>query len=549
MISRRNFLKASAASGAFTITMFPSSKVAEGNIGAEIAGVAQGGAPAPPKPWLEFVSVGDFGAIGDGDAANAETNSEAIQDALNTGKSVYLGGKTEVYAIATSLRMHSGQRIYGNGATLIASRSMSQILNADDDATIEGILFDSNNRQPSDGVPIQATGAVYGINIQDVSGCRVTNCTFTKYKRGISVTSSRRGIKCTNHLFEDCKAIAGFGWPSYRSGNEQLGAYVGSEARPDVRSIANYNLAEREAEDVGEIRFINWQAEEGQYGLALHRCSGVTVLGGVFRQMSRGISIQHQSRDITVSGVMIEDTDSAGIHLAQGASHITVIGNRIFGTMANDNAGVQGYYGVRDIVVANNVLDSRFDSWAGGSTGEVRAPGAAIRFGQQAQNIIIRDNIVRGYRWGIMLKSTIYDETIRPSDANYYQTGIRNITIKGNRIIGDYFSGAGQFTRRMGKSDSFGVVIALTGAWEDTSKGGWDVSGIAVMDNSVFNTGTGFATRKVRMQLQGQRPRFSEGAVRMEGNETLLCYQDNQAIGSVNDRATSSKQNSWEQQR
>lgn len=546
MPSRRSLLKAGVATsgGVLAAILLARGGLYAGNDVDDA--LESGNNRAPPQgPQLEFVNVADFNAIGDGDSANAEANTEAIQTALNTGKNVFLGDASAVFALAAPLKMHSQQRLYAEGATLLASRRMSQIVMAADGVTIEGVAFDCNNTQPENGIPIEASGAVYGISIRDVSNCILRRCSFTRYKRGVSITSSARGIKCGDHLVEDCEAIAGFTWPNWRSGNEQHGAYVGSEAQGDVKSIAEYGNAEREANDVSDIRFVNWRAQEGQYGLALHRCSRISVLGGEFRQMSRAISIQHQSNNVTVSGVLVENTDSAGIHMAQGAHKISVVGNRISGTMSNDNAGVQGYYGVREVVVANNILDSKFDSWDGGGAESLRAPGAAIRFGQQAQGITIRDNVIRGFRWGVLLKSTIYEDAIKRSDLNYYFTGVRNIRVSRNLISGDYFSGRSGFKQPMRKSETFGVVVAQSAPWEDISRGGWNIGDITISENTVSNTGTAYAASKVVSRKWGVEAGFDDEAIRLQDNEAFDADRDYEALGPINRRAVTSSGNSW----
>lgn len=518
VISRRIFLKASAITscGTLATSVFAAGNSAESGDGTEGAKTGRDRIQASNEQLLEFVSVGDFGAIGDGDPKNAEANSKAIQAALDAGKTVYLGDEGHTFAIAKSLRMHPGQKVYGDGATLIASERMSEILYAADDAKIEGIVFDANNRQPINGVPIQATGAIYGINIRDISGCRVTNCTFTRYKRGVSVTSSGPGVKCNDHLFENCGAVAGFAWPYWRSGSEQVGAYVGSEAQPVIRSIPNYSKAANGAEDVCDIRFVNWSILEGQYGLALHRCTRVEVEGGNFREMSRAISIQHQSRDIRIRGVTVENADSAGIHIAQGSHQIVIEGNSIYGTMANDNAGIQGYYGVRDIIVRNNSIDSRYDTWRRGSPKSPRKPGAAIRFGQQAERVTISNNAINGYRWGVLLKTTIYEDIMQPSDPNYFASGVRNFRIEENEISGDYFSPWDGTTTREAhpKEGTYGVLITISGPWEDTELGGWHVDNIAIRRNRFDNVGTSLACLRNRHSS----PSFLENAIEACGN-------------------------------
>ncbi|KWV91365.1 hypothetical protein AUC45_08830 [Erythrobacter sp. YT30] len=461
----------------------------------------------------------DFGAIGDGDEQRSVANNAAIQAALDTGRDIFLGGTGQSFALAAPLRLSTGQTLFGGNATLFAAKRMSCLLLGADNTTIESTNFDCRNSAPASGVPIEATGAVYGVQLKNVIDCVIRNCTFTRYKRGISITSSARGKVCKNHLIEDCIAIAGFSWPGHRSGNQQHGAYVGSEARAEARSISDYAEFERDAADVRDIRFLNWRAIEGQYGLALHRCSNVSVLGGVFRKMSRAISIQHQSRGILVTDARIENTDSAGIHMAQGAHKITVKGNTVLGTMANDNAAIQGYYGIRDVVVEDNILNSRFEEWKGGIHNEKRAPGAGIRFGQQAEEIRIQNNEISGYRWAIQLKTTIYESVIRPSDPNYWNTGIRNIRVENNSITGGQFLESNRSRRSLEKIDTFGVVVAISGEWEDIEKGGWNVSGIDVKSNTVSDVGTAFAISQVPMRSWKMNPKLRTRSVVFQDNQ------------------------------
>jgi hypothetical protein len=231
--------------------------------------------------------------------------------------------------------------------------------------------------------------------------------------------------------------------------------------------------------------------------------------------------------------------------MAQGAHKISVVGNRISGTMSNDNAGVQGYYGVREVLVANNILDSKFDSWDGGGAESLRAPGAAIRFGQQAQGITIRDNVIRGFRWGVLLKSTIYEDAIKRSDLNYYFTGVRNIRVSRNLISGDYFSGRSGFKQPMRKSETFGVVVAQSAPWEDISRGGWNIGDITISENTVSNTGTAYAASKVVVRKWGVEAGFDDEAIRLQDNEAFDADRDYEALGPINRRAVTSSGNSW----
>lgn len=444
-----------------------------------------------------------------------------VQAAIDTGRTVYLGDQTKTYEIGVPLTMNAGQRIFADGAILQASTVINEILVAANFAQIEGVTFDCNNTQPASGVPITHTGAARGVQVRDVTGCRFRRCTFTKYIRGASVTSSAVGVKCYDHVFENCVVEAGYTWIAGRSSNLQLGAYVGSEAQPVVTDIANYSTVESDCEDVYDIRFINWRAFEGQYGLALHRCSNVSVIGGSFSRMSRGISMQHQPRGITIMGNLFVDLDSTGVHMAQGANQISVVGNRIRGTMANDNVGIQAYYGCYDITIADNLIDSRFNLWDGGVSSETRTPGSGIRLGQQVENVTIRGNKIRGFTTGILIKSTIYEAAITPSDDNYYNTGFRNITISGNTIIGDYFGSASGYKGSFPQNGSYGIRAQISGSWEDVAQGGWHVSGVVISDNECDGVGYSYVIDTTAMSGGATPPVYSNFGVRLFNNRAL----------------------------
>ncbi len=496
-------------------------------------------------PAQNVVNAADFGAIGDGDPQRADRNTSAIQAALDTGASVYLGSKDQIFPISAGLRMERGQRIFADGATLRASRRMSWLLIPADDFTVEGIVFDSSNTQPPRGVPITNTGSAYGIHIENVHGCHIRRCRFTRYKRGISITSTALGRRCGNHLIEDCEAIAGYDWPSSRSSNEQHGAYVGSQARPEARTIAEYPARAGDCEDVHDIRFVNWRVHEGQYGLALHRCSDVIVTGGTFTGMSRGISVQHQSCRISISGALFEQLDSAGVHIARGSSYVMVSRNRFRGTMANDNVGVQAYYGVHGVTLENNDFDSGFSEWSGGRSAEARSPGAAIRLGQQAEDIVVRNNIIRGYRWGILLNSTIYPNRITPSDGDYFYTGIRNVSVLNNQIEGAYYGTARGNRQAHSMDDSIGIEVSLNAAWEDAARGGWDLEEIVVRENSVSNVGNAYVVTSVRVRNARRAVGITRNGIVLDANRVSHARNNFVMRGISNASAVAQSNNGW----
>lgn len=470
-----------------------------------------------------------------------------IQAALNTGLDLEFGGRFHTYLIGAPLKQQSGQKLRGKLATLRASKKIAAILIRASDTEVEGLKFDCNNEQPTAPSPkITWVGAQIGMDFKNIDHTSSYNCHMTRYINGIRILSDAHGVSCSDHEFINCKAIAGYDWEGYRADNIQLAAYVGSSVDPATTIIETFDAVRRGAEDVFDIRFINWQAYEGQYGLALHRCSNVQVIGGSFRRMSRAISIQHQSEGVTVTGAHFLDLDSTCVHIAYGSRQVTISGCRFRGTSANDNEAVQGYYGVQDITVQGCQFDSTFDRWEGGNVQDIRAPDAAMRFGQQAEGITILGNKVRGYKCGVLLRTSIYAERITPSDPNYYKSGIRNVTIRDNDFRGSYFTTTTGYKKSLLLEQSSGIRIQISGAWEDKNRGAWDIETIVIDGNNVENMALGYVVESVSMLRGASAPTVKEFGVRLHNNRTQLI-KISQVVRSTigNPLSVTYEGNSW----
>lgn len=442
----------------------------------------------------DFKNLDNTQVLGNG----VRQNATGIQRALDTGAAVWFPGKGAVYLVAAALSMPAGGAMYAErNATLKASGAISQIATMGANSRVRGVNFDCNNT--AGALTINADGANRALYVKEVNGCTIDDAYFTKYRSGgINFDSSAAGVECAHHIVSRCTFEAGYSWPGTKPDNLQLGVYCGSSASAQNLQIGSMAAQQVEACDVHSISFYGNKFLEGQYGLALHRCSGITATGNVFARMSRGVSIQQQSHDITISGNKFFDLDTTGVHMAYGVYAVTVIGNTIRGTFANDNVGIQAYYGVKNILIVGNVLDSAFDQWAGGASLEQRAPSAGIRIGQYAQNVTIVGNSIRGYIVGINLKSTIYEGTITPADPNYYFTGLEHIMCASNAIKFDYeVLVATTYRAQFLQSNSYGVWANKTGNWEDTTLGGLTCRNIRVLNATSDSCRFPFVVQKV----------------------------------------------------
>lgn len=137
-----------------------------------------------------IVDVKTFGAKGDG----ISDDSTAIQDALNTGKSILISNG--VYIIQSSISTtRDNQRIIGNGLIKLEQKSLtwSIIKLKDNNILIDGVGIDNRNAQ----------GAIHVFG----NNCTISNCTFieTGY-RGYQVYI---GSNCENTVIHRNKFIGG----------------------------------------------------------------------------------------------------------------------------------------------------------------------------------------------------------------------------------------------------------------------------------------------------------------------------------------------------
>lgn len=127
----------------------------EGDTGAVLRNVQQ--------KLQEFVSVKDFGAIGNGVA----NDTDAINNAIATGKAVDFGGDENTYLIYSSITIGANQTVFGSGAKILSAINDTFFV-LSDYSVVTGLKFAGNG----------SGSAQNAISIDDVYWTHVSSCYF-----------------------------------------------------------------------------------------------------------------------------------------------------------------------------------------------------------------------------------------------------------------------------------------------------------------------------------------------------------------------------------
>jgi hypothetical protein len=177
--------------------------IGNGASAATFQGFTQPGTGAVTRTWqnkaADFVSVKDFGAVGD----NIADDTTAIQAALNTGKNVYMPAGN--YRVTSGLTMISnGQRLYGESGA--AWLTIIEWAGADgtNTITISGLqhcFIESINIRRRGGSSAMTSGYAVLIKesgIIDSYFCQIRTCKITGTANGVSLCG-------TGHQLVDCE--------------------------------------------------------------------------------------------------------------------------------------------------------------------------------------------------------------------------------------------------------------------------------------------------------------------------------------------------------
>jgi len=385
----------------------------------------------------QYVSVKDFGAVGDGVADDTAEIQAALDYAATANASVTFPRGT--YLHSSRLIVKNGVRgLRGEGGVIKAAANTCGILLAGiqsgqaanvTNCDITDLLIDGGN---------YSFTAIEGQNVQlsNVTGNRIYNITdgygilFRSYLAGgrltLFVNISNNQVSLTTSYYGD--AVSGIALDVLNA-ELNVAPYANETAYWQGTFTAAVPTYYADLCVVSDNLISG-----GYYGVSLSGAARTTITGNAVQLNTRNISVQNGSSRNVIANNDLSQSASSGIHMASGSSFNVVTGNKIANTSNGGEALIQAYLGCTDNVISSNQIT------AGGSTGNEYF----IYIGPKCDRCVVDGNQCFGNaeRGGILVESDWNDAVTNTYSYAYGKTlpgewsnaALTNVVVRGNLI-------------------------------------------------------------------------------------------------------------------
>lgn len=420
-------------------------------------------------PWVDPRA---FGAVGDGNTDDTTAIQDAYTYAGDNNLPVFITAGT--YLITTILNVPANVTVVGTRESVLKGDAViGCVLNLSGSNIIQGITIDCGNT--FDGSEITMAGAYDGIRIKDCSENKIINCEIKNFGSpydgvnqgaGVYIYASALGNYVDNNSVIGCD-ITGFNIP-YASAPtlsnhahhciriENLGGSVEYTPWPSdfTWSDANY---------IRNTRISGNKLTYGNYGVLGQHTNRLMIYDNIFSYQSRCVYLGQKTHGFQVNNNKFFHVQTCAVGMFYGIKDGVVSANYCEGTTSGDSSMILAYYGISHVNITGNILDSKFEDWAGPDT---RSPGAGINIGTRIEHINISENIIRGFLYGIRVASDFYG-----TDSALRYNGFRQVKVSGNRIFGDYFGSASGYKADFLAASSVGLYFHQPENYSDNTKG------------------------------------------------------------------------------
>ena len=440
----------------------------------------------------QYVSIKDFGAVGDGVTDDTAAIQAAIDD--NPNGSIYIPAGT--YIISAGLVADPAVSIYGNGANSIIKLENGVTLSASpqfdarmlwsknaSNITVSGVTFDENTR---------GGAKCFGSQLySDIVGLKVVDC-FVYDNNNVGITVAGSGGSpgdCVDVLISG-NTIYPLGpgpvvpTPGVENGQEGIKTSGNRRVRivnnymrtfyDDGISVNGYYVAVPSGYDDGDrdIVIANNTIEAWSRAIIVDGwCENITISGNTCRKMD-GATIAYAQPLILISTVI------AGSLATSYARNVSVVGNtcEVDTDFSTDCSGISVTSGV-GITISGNAI--RKDGAAAPTASGIEvAPTSPVK---TLIGVKISDNVIHGHSNGIYCAASGADFPVDISmDGNLIQnvtnpvtlvglaTAARNWTVSNNKTNSpnaiNWTSGVGE-AQGLNNTWNFSAAVPTTGTW------------------------------------------------------------------------------------
>lgn len=453
----------------------------------------------------DWVSVKTFGAVGDG----VTDDTDAIRQAVNSGKTIYFGGIENTYRITSPIDITSPVRMLGTGATIKMETLEPFHAFQVTGIRIEGLIFDGMDiyfrvAEFNECENIDLRSNVF--QNMGTAGQNGGNNSFVLFmsSRQILVESNifRNAALSFIFLQSNCQDITFCNNHAYDCGN---GTGVGLGVHADSPTGLTHNLV------IADNRVYN-----SGFLCHVNGCAGLTITGNQIENCQNGIVVGYpreynngnesvRGSAVNISGNSITNSRDEAI-ISYGCDTLGISGN----TIRDCELGLSVRH-VNGLSIQGNVIEEVTSPGVGNANGR----GMVLLSCRQA--VIDGNTITRFFNHGILLdggQDITVSNNIITNTSDMVDTGVgialdsygnpepfNNIRSSGNQIAGVLHGFVARSGTKIEVRDN--VITALEYGIQLNALDGFTLEDVRITGNKAISTTPKYALRVYALPSQG----------------------------------------------
>ncbi|QKC81529.1 hypothetical protein [Mesorhizobium sp. NZP2077] len=438
----------------------------------------------------DFVSIVDYGAIGDGNISNASINATALTNALATGKQVWIPWTAAGYHFGTNqIPVGTGQVILGESQVLLlstATTSLFRLTGFDLTSGIHNVSIDMT------GSGASSTAIRFGTN----SGTPVYRVRFSKLRFANCVEAIGDEVHATNYvvdvIIDDCMAWKTRGRQMYirRSRGFFLIRSTNVDFTQDSAPVAweGIRLEDFAGLELERVDVVGWGTGTRAYNGSLY---GIVINNGQALWLTRVFVDSYLGVGIFINAASYMFSNYLETSLCNGLGILlTTVSKGVFAnTLINGNTGVTGAAAGAQGLYLDTCTDLTF-----GTTLAYNMTGSVIAAVNANNRITFTGTVTNTNGFGLAIQGTSANVKFLGGSMNGNTTAVSNTASGAGNVIKDITgynpvgaasvtTSASPYTYTAGASPETLYFSASTGISAITQSGGTSILPAALAAN------------------------------------------------------------------